>query len=270
MAKYLTDNNITVAPTASGLYYIEEMAGKGIKIDTGCQVTYNEKIAFLSGTVVFQKDSLQFIYGKQPELPGFLEGISKMTKGGKAHLILPSKLAFGEQGYREILPFTPLVYNLEVVDIKSKAVYEKEQAELKAKGQQKITNAKNTESMDLQKYLKDHNITVKPTASGLYYIEKVKGTGPQAAPGKQVSVHYTGTLLNGKKFDSSYDHNKPFEFTLGKGQVIKGWDEGIAMMKKGGKATLIIPSTIGYGSQDMGDIPPFSTLVFVVELIDVK
>ncbi len=85
-----------------------------------------------------------------------------------------------------------------------------------------------------------------------------------------MKVHYTGTLLNGTKFDSSRDRNEPFEFTLGKGQVIKGWDEGIALMNVGGKATLVIPSAIAYGDRDMGTIPPFSTLVFDVELIDVK
>ena len=122
-----------------------------------------------------------------------------------------------------------------------------------------------------QKYLQDNKITVKPTASGLYYIEKAKGTGAQAAAGKKVKVHYTGTLLNGKKFDSSRDKNEPYEFTLGKQQVIQGWDEGIAMMKKGGKATFIVPSSLGYGERGMGeDIPPYSTLVFDVELVDVQ
>ena len=85
-----------------------------------------------------------------------------------------------------------------------------------------------------------------------------------------MKVHYTGTLLNGTKFDSSRDRKEPFEFTLGKGQVIKGWDEGIAKMKVGGKATLVIPSSLGYAERDMGTIPPYSTLVFDVELLDVK
>ena len=90
--------------------------------------------------------------------------------------------------------------------------------------------------------------------------------------GSIVKVHYTGTLLDGTKFDSSRDKNEPWEFTLGAKplQAIKGFDEGITMMKKGGKATLIIPSTIGYGERDMGQIPPYSTLVFDIELIDVQ
>ena len=195
-----------------------------------------------------------------------------MAKGGKARLVLPSKLAFGEQGYREILPFTPLLYDVEVINVLSKADYEKEQALAKKKEQQTKDNAKKSESMDIQKYLRDHHITAKPTASGLYYIEKVKGTGTQAGPGKQVSVNYMGTLLNGRKFDSSYDKNKPLEFTMASNppQVIKGWEEGIARMNKGGKAMLIVPSALGYGERGNGDIPPYSTLVFDLELVDVK
>ena len=83
-------------------------------------------------------------------------------------------------------------------------------------------------------------------------------------------VHYTGKLLNGKKFDSSHDRNTPFDFDLGKGQVIKGWDEGIAMMKQGGKAVLVIPYNIAYGERSMGEIPPYATLVFEVELLEVN
>ncbi|MEI6899645.1 MAG: FKBP-type peptidyl-prolyl cis-trans isomerase, partial [Bacteroidota bacterium] len=96
------------------------------------------------------------------------------------------------------------------------------------------------------------------------------GTGEQAVAGKKVKVHYTGTLLSGKKFDSSRDRNEPFEFVLGKGQVIPGWDEGIGMMKVGGKATLVIPSTIAYGERDNQGIPAYSTLVFDVELLGVS
>ncbi len=122
----------------------------------------------------------------------------------------------------------------------------------------------------LKSYLESHKITSEPTKSGLYYIEKLAGTGTQAKAGDIVSVHYTGTLLNGEKFDSSYDRGKPFEFTLGTGTVIRGWDEGIAYMKEQGKATLIIPSDLAYGASGQGTIPPYATLIFNVELIDVK
>jgi FKBP-type peptidyl-prolyl cis-trans isomerase len=109
------------------------------------------------------------------------------------------------------------------------------------------------------------------TNSGLEYIETVAGTGAQAAAGKTVSVHYTGKLTNGKVFDSSLTRGTPIEFKLGAGRVIKGWDEGIALMKVGGKATLTIPPELGYGERGAGGvIPPNATLIFEVELVSVK
>ena len=106
--------------------------------------------------------------------------------------------------------------------------------------------------------------------STLKLVEK-EGTGAQAVAGKTVSVHYTGTLASGKKFDSSYDRNQPISFTLGQHQVIAGWDEGIALMKVGSKLKLIIPSALGYGANGAGGvIPPNATLVFDTELMEVK
>jgi FKBP-type peptidyl-prolyl cis-trans isomerase len=271
LSKFLADNKITTAPQTSGLYYIEQVAGKGIGIDSGCQVIYNVKISMLDGKQVFGQDSMKFIYGKRPDMSGFLEGIKMMKKGGQARLILPSQLAFGERGYREIPPYTTIIYDVKVVDVKSKADYEKAQALEKKKKDEKKEKAKKSEAGELQKYLKDNKITTKPTASGLYYIEKVKGTGPQIHAGSKVSVQYTGTLLNGKKFDSSRDHGgKPFDVEVGKGNVIKGWDEGLLHMSKGSRATLICPSKIAYGEQEMGSIPAFSSLVFDIEVVDVK
>lgn len=98
----------------------------------------------------------------------------------------------------------------------------------------------------------------------------VVGTGVEAVSGKKVSVHYVGTLTNGTKFDSSRDRGTPFEFDLGAGQVIKGWDQGVAGMKVGGKRKLTIPASLAYGAGSVGAIPPNSTLVFEVELLGVK
>ena len=104
----------------------------------------------------------------------------------------------------------------------------------------------------------------------LIVTDEVVGTGAEAVSGKKVTVNYLGTLTNGTKFDSSYDRNQPFSFNLGAGEVIKGWDQGVAGMKIGGKRKLTIPPSLGYGAQDLGSIPPNSTLVFEVELLKVE
>jgi FKBP-type peptidyl-prolyl cis-trans isomerase FkpA len=109
------------------------------------------------------------------------------------------------------------------------------------------------------------------TPSGLQYTDLKTGTGAEAKAGMNVSVHYTGWLTDGMKFDSSVDRNEPFNFPLGRGKVIKGWDEGVAGMKVGGKRKLVIPPELGYGARGAGPtIPPGATLVFEVELLGVQ
>ena len=108
--------------------------------------------------------------------------------------------------------------------------------------------------------------------SGLQYTDLKIGDGPSPQAGQEVTVHYVGTLMDGKQFDSSRDHGQPFTFTIGKGQVIKGWDEGVMTMKVGGKRKLVIPPEMGYGPGGTpdGSIPPNATLNFEVELLGVK
>jgi len=109
------------------------------------------------------------------------------------------------------------------------------------------------------------------TPSGLEYTDSRIGEGESPRTGQTVSVHYTGRLTNGTKFDSSVDRGRPFEFKIGVGQVIKGWDEGVMSMKVGGKRTLTIPPDLGYGSRGAGGvIPPHATLVFDVELLAIR
>jgi peptidylprolyl isomerase len=112
---------------------------------------------------------------------------------------------------------------------------------------------------------------LKTTASGLKYVEITEGAGETPKTGQTVSVHYTGTLESGKKFDSSRDRNQAFEFHIGEGEVIKGWDEGLSTMKVGGRRKLIIPAELGYGARGAGGvIPPNATLIFDVELLKIK
>ena len=138
------------------------------------------------------------------------------------------------------------------------------QAEFKEKEAQKLK--------EIQDELNKLSKGAKKTDSGLMYIIQKEGSGQKANSGDNVSVHYSGYLLDGTKFDSSYDRGQPIQFVLGQGRVIKGWDEGIALLKVGSKAKFIIPPNLGYGSRDVGNglIPANSILIFEVELVGIN
>lgn len=153
-----------------------------------------------------------------------------------------------------------LVFYIKLIDIIPKEDYEKER-------QIALLSDKREEERLLTVYLQEHNITDEPTLSGLYFIELEKGAGSRPTPGKEVTVHYRGTFINGQVFDSSYKRNKTFTFRFGVGEVIQGWDEGIARMQEGGKYKLIIPSYLAYGDESVGPVPPYSTLIFEIELL---
>ena len=145
----------------------------------------------------------------------------------------------------------------------SKAIFDKELEKLEKQAAEKAKKAK--EAIDALKK------GAKVTSSGQAYKIIKKGKGAKAEAGKTVSVHYTGKLSNGTKFDSSYDRNQPIEFELGRGRVIKGWDEGISLLNVGSKATFIIPPDLAYGARGAGGvIPPNATLIFDVELVEIK
>ncbi len=163
-----------------------------------------------------------------------------------------------------------LIENLEIVRVGDKA--EKFNA---VETFRQFTGAKEAREAAAKKaaadLIGDAVVGFDQTESGLYYKTINKGSGAQAEAGKTVSVHYKGTLLDGKKFDSSYDRNEPIEFPLGNGHVIPGWDEGIALLKVGEKARFVIPPHLAYGAAGAGGvIPPNATLIFDVELMDVK
>lgn len=131
-------------------------------------------------------------------------------------------------------------------------------------------DAKPKEAAEIPPALPTAKGETKTTASGVKYETLKEGTGAEAKSGQKVSVHYTGTLENGNKFDSSRDRGEPFSFTIGQKEVIKGWDEGIPGMKVGERRKLTIPASAGYGDQAQAAIPPNSTLIFDVELVGIK
>ena len=213
------------------------------------------------------------------------EGLALMGIGDSATFIISA------DSLKKVMQLPPsikagdvLYYTIKLHEIVLKADAEKEKNKMMAEQQKMMEEAKANEPKEMEKYLSDNKIKVKPTESGLYYIEIKKGNGAKAEKGKKVKVNYTGKLTNGTVFDTSLESEakksntfnekrpyEPIEFTLGNGEVIPGWDEGIGLMKVGGKAKLVIPSKIAYGEKGAGGvIRPFSTLVFEVELLGVK
>ncbi len=158
-----------------------------------------------------------------------------------------------------------LTFNVKIDKVQSKAQIDEE---MKAEAEKQS----GVENVNIEKYIAEKKLSTTKTASGLQYVITKQGGAEKAKAGDTVVVHYTGTLLNGNKFDSSVDMGKPLEFPVGQGVVIKGWDEAFTTLTKGTKAKLIVPSALGYGPNAVGNgaIPAFSTLVFDVELVNIK
>ena len=188
-----------------------------------------------------------------------------MHLGDSVTFIFPAD-SFAKYYLNSDFPFDnkEVYMDVKMLDLMTKSEIEAKQAEYN----QKIEIARVSEDSLINNYIVTNKIKVKPTATGLYYIQTKAGTGKKAETGKLVTVHYTGKLLDGTVFDSSIGKD-PITMQLGSGQAIPGWEEGISMMKEGGKATLVIPSKLGYGSNNAGMILPYSPLVFDVEIISV-
>lgn len=129
---------------------------------------------------------------------------------------------------------------------------------------------RNDANIEFLNYLSDNNSEETPTESGLVFINILEGSGDSPVAGSKVAVNYTGYLLDGQKFDSSFDRNAPMVFTVGSGMVIKGLDEAVMLMKRGGKAKVVIPYYLAYGDSGYGSIPSYTNLVFYLELVYFK
>jgi FKBP-type peptidyl-prolyl cis-trans isomerase len=274
----------------TGLYYAIHKESGATKTPKEGDILFCKMKLFVKGGEG-QKDSLlynsdeapdfpggiKFIQLVKPEYPGdLMEGVAKLHIGDSASFIVSADSFFIVSNKMEKLPDgikagSELLFHFGVKDIKSKDETIKMISEMQAKSsgmdKARMDQLQASEAEDLRLYLERKKITAKPNPSGLIFIQTEKGNGQKPKVGQKVTLNYSGYLLNGKKFDSSFDRGTPFEFTLGKGEVIAGWDEGVAMMNVGGTATFVIPSVLGYGSNGAGDIPPFAPLVFEVQLL---
>lgn len=205
--------------------------------------------------------------GFKGDLP---DGLMMLTPGDSAvfRVSLDSVRKKGAQLPPWIKPTDKMEYQVKLVSVKT-------QEEMKKEMEAKSAGQKDADDKILQDFFTKNNIHPTKTASGLYYVMANPGSGESAKAGQTVTVNYTGKLLDGTPFDSNVDpqfqHVEPFSFALGGGQVIPGWDEGVALMKKGGKATFYIPSTLAYGPEGRAPkIPANAILIFDVEVTGIK
>ena len=256
----------------TGLSYVMHKSNKGPKLKLDDVVTLNLKYITSKDSLVFDSwkmgKPIQLKIAKSSFKGDLMDGLTLLAVGDSASFLINADSlftkTFGAPRPAFIDSSSFLSFTVKVISTTTDAALKAE--ELKAEKENAMK-----ENEIIAKYIADKQITPSKSSSGLMYIISEPGAGEQAQAGKTVKVHYTGRLLDGTKFDSSLDRNEPIEFKLGQGMVIKGWDEGIALLKVGGKALLIIPSDLAYGSRGAGGvIPPFSPLTFEVELVSVQ
>ena len=255
-----------VITTGSGIKYYYIQKGNGRKTQNGDNVSVHYTGKLMTGkkfdSSLDRGQPFTVALGQGRVIKGWEEALALMNVGDKAAFVIPANLAYGERAIAGVIPANSTLYfEIEVLDARQEPKAEDIQV-------------KPTETAKCQPHPFD--ITgkkIETTASGLQYIIiKKSGSGKKPTAGQTVLVHYTGSLLGGKKFDSSVDRGEPLPFPLGQGRVIKGWDEGIAMMEVGDCVRFIIPPALGYGAEDVGNglIPPNSTLVFDCELMGIQ
>ena len=258
--------------TDNGLYYrlFTNNGGENPQIGDLLELTMSCSV---NDTVVILPLTKNIIPMTEPSFwSDFVEGFSMMHKGDSASFIVDIDSSFVNLFGYNTLP--PQFSSTDIMrfEVRLDDFYPESEFRFRMIENIKKNYPAETEkaASELNAYLEKNGVVAQPTSTGLYYVKTQDGTGEKPSKGSTVEAHYTGYLLDGTVFDTSIERGEPIEFVLGVGQVIPGWDEGIALMSKGEKAVLYIPYYLAYGDRDLGVIPPFSNLVFEVELIDFK
>lgn len=281
--KITPDPKVAYKDEASGLYYIVLKNGKGLKGENGKKVSVNYTGSLLDGTVFDSNvDSqfnhvqpIEFTVGTGQMIKGWDKMVPLMQTGDKVIAILPSPLAYGPQARPPHIPANGILqFEMELLDAGDKAI-EQVNKDDKAILDHLKKNKIAIKSLPKNGVVKANPKVAYKDASGLYYIVSKVGDGAQAAENKNVSMNYTGSLLDGTVFDSNIDpkfnHVEPIKFVVGKGQMIRGWDKMAPLMKVGQKVTVILPSGLAYGPQARPPhIPANGILKFDMELLSVE
>lgn len=279
LEQYIEENNIETKPLGSGLYFIPLQEGKGDLVEKGKMLKINYEYSLIDGKKLYStwdmKKPMEFRYGSKFDTRGMNQALSMMKEGGRAKLIVPSHIGYGERGRAQFIPpYSTLVYEVEVLEVISEEEYRKDNVS-QARDKQKTRIAamqkrREKEPELIDEYLKSNKLDVKPNSNGLYFLEREKGAGISPEMGDSVTVHYKQFLLDGKKLVDSRESNIPFKFVAGRGQVLLGWEIAIRNMKEGGKARILLPSNLAYHDRGAGKfIEPYTPLIYEIELIDV-
>ena len=265
----------------SGSFFKIEKAGKQTAINKG-------DVVFMRYNILTDKDSTLFDYKtmSQPGRPlavrvgepaykgDMFEMMMKMHDGDSASFAIRVDSLFKKSYHQPVPAYLDstgyIVYHIIVDSVYSSAKVDSIEKTQRAAQEAFLEKARVEEDSLIQKYLSDNKISVKPTESGLYIVEKAKGKGAKINKGDNVTVNYKGTFTDGRVFDSSESHDQAFSFNAGMQQVIPAWDEALLTMSEGTKALLIAPSALAYGPSGNQMIPPYAPLVFEIEVVKIN
>lgn len=247
---YLKKNNLTTQSTESGLYYIEIEEGSGEEVKKDDFVSISVTGDVIENKLDTSYSNVSFIVGSNQMIEGLNEGVQLMKEGGKARLIVPFELAYySPDAYSA--NYNTFLFEVKIDDI--------------------IEDPLAWELEKINKYIEDSSLDVVPDTSGFCYLSIEEGTGEFAEEGDYIEIIYIGALLDGTIFDQSHAKEETaLNIYLEPDRLIEGWIKGITMMKAGGRALFIVPSSLAYGSEYIGPyITPYSTLLFEVKLLKV-
>ena len=273
LSPYFQDGKYTITEDSLIIVDINEGDGEFAKLGNIMKVYFTFQT--LEGDTILDFTSgkpYELVFGDMALGQGFYEGLSLVSDGGEAEFIIPSSLAWGSEGFQDvILPYTPFKFDLKVIDIMTSDEYEAEQKIIQEKENKENAQRLKEEPQRIAKYVKDNNINVAPKASGLYYIETLAGNGESAQVGDMVAVHYSIYDVNNKLIESSLDYGQPIPFIYGENQMIPGIEEAVGYMKVGGKSRIVVPSQLGFGDIKIDEnLPANSTLIIDLEFVDLQ
>ncbi|MEY3052815.1 MAG: hypothetical protein RLY31_2600 [Bacteroidota bacterium] len=273
-ASFLAETAIALNRSSSGLAYHIQTSGHGVTPTNGDYVLIRFAAELPDGTVFDRTTTVPFVFqvGNREVIKGLDEGVRFLRPGGKAILYVPASLGYGSFGIADIVPPDCfLIYRLELVEILDFQAYDRYMREMEEMERQAFEARKREQSeadhAQISRWAASRQLSIRWTSNGLAYHISKPGSGRQARLGDNLVVRYQGFLSDDTAFDSPA---QPFEFVLGRANIIPGWEEGIPLFREGGEGWLLIPSELAYGPVSVGKIPANAVLFFKISLLKIN